>query len=739
MKRILLLLIPLFCVSLPLSLMASEPRTWNLSTQAEFLKGKLHGVSLTSDGRITLAPAFEQRADTSQAYIFSIVQDRVGNIYLGTGNEGKIFKLDKEGKLSELAALKEIVIYTLAADADGHLYAGSSPDGKVYEISSEGKAREFFDPKEKYIWAMAFDRQGSLFVGTGPRGLIYKVGRDGKGAEFYDSPETHITALCAGADDLLAGSSPNGYIYRIDPKGKTFVIYDSSLSEIKTLAVDRSGFVYATAIAAGEAPPSTSEEPRRISGPIRILPGSPALPPAAEPESSFAPSAPPSRSEGKRSEVYRIFKDGIVETLLSSDEDLFYSVVVRNDGTVLIGSGKRGRIFSVDRNRSITILVQAPEEQVTGLVEQGTHIIAATSNLGKVFELSPTPSGGGWYESDILDVKIPSKWGMIRWHVEDSTGAAIEFYTRSGNTKIPDSTWSDWEGPYKNSAGEYVKSPFARFLQWKLQLPANARASAVLSTTNAVHSVMVSYLQQNVPPEITGITVHPPGIAFQQFPAASTTGTSVGGRAQARANVLASRIAREAEPQSVRPIPRRIFQLGAQSISWEVRDDNGDELEYSLYFKDESESEWKLLEAHLTETTYTIDSKALPEGNYAVKVVASDAPSNPKELAVSDEMVSKTFAITNSPPRISVKSSMAKDNNIEIVFDAQSDTTVLYLAEYSIDGGEWQIIYPRDGITDGLKEEFRFSAQTVSGEHSVGIRVTDGVGNVGTSKVIVKM
>ncbi|MBI3939756.1 MAG: hypothetical protein HY315_02875 [Acidobacteria bacterium] len=730
---------PILTLFFLLSLVASEPKTWSLSTQAELLRGKLRGVSLTSDGRIVLAPWFEQKGDTGQAYIFSTARDGSGAVYLGTGNEGKIFKMDPDAKVTEHASLREVAVYALAADARGSLYAGSSPDGKVYEISAAGQAREFFDPKEKYIWALTFDRQGNLFVATGPRGVIFKVNRSGEGTQFYDSSETHITALSTDGDDLLAGSSPNGYIYRVDSKGKAFVIHDSSLSEVKALAVDRTGLVYAAAIASSEAPASEAEEPRRVPPGVRLLSGAQPVPQAeTEPSGgALSPAAP--RTEGRRSEAYRISKDGIVETLFASDEDLFYSLLVRNDGTVLIGSGRRGHIFSVDRNRSVTLLLQAPEDQVTGLLEQGSRIVAATSNLGKVFELSLTPSAAGWYESEILDAKIPSKWGTIRWRVEEFTGAGIELYTRSGNTRNPDTSWADWEGPYTRAGGEPVKSPPARFLQWKLQFPGNARAGTVLSSSNAVRSVSVSYLQRNVPPQVTGVTIHPPGIAFQQFPAGSSGGAVTTGRSQTRGPSPTSRFAREVEPQSVRPMPRRVYQPGAQSLSWEARDDNGDDLEYSIYFKGESESRWKLLEANLTETTYTIDSRTMAEGTYTVKIAASDSPSNPKEMALTDEMVSKPFSITNSPPRISVKSSEVKVNGLEVRFEAQSDVTPLYAAEYSIDGGEWEIIYPMDGITDSLKEEFQFAAQATPGEHTVGIRVTDTVGNVATAKIVVRM
>ncbi|HEY2933844.1 MAG TPA: hypothetical protein VGK99_19065 [Acidobacteriota bacterium] len=732
MKR---LILPFVCLQTLLWLAASEPSTWNLASQQEFLRGTLRGVSLTSDGRITLAPAFNQKGETAQAYIFSMAQDRSGNVYLGTGNEGKIFKYSTEGKLSELAALKEIAVYALAADSSGKLYAASSPDGKVYEVLPDGKTKEVFDPKEKYIWSLAIDRQNNLFVGTGPRGIIFKVSPAGEGAQFFDSSETHINTLFSDGSDLYAGSAPGGYIYRLDSKGKPFVLYDSGLSEIKALTVDRTGMIYATAISAGEAPPRDSEEPKRAGPRIRVVAGAPANPS----ESDTAPTpASSSRSEDRRSAVYRISKDGIVETMLTSDEDLFYSVLVRNDGTVLAGSGKRGRIYSIDRNRSVTILLQAPEEQVTGLLEQGNHILAATSNLGKIFELSPGTTASGWYESDVLDARIPAKWGMIRWRVENATGANLEFFTRTGNTKQPDKTWSDWQGPYRSATGEHISSPTARYLQWKLQFPSSARGGTVVSTSNAVRSVSVTYLQQNVPPQITNIAVHPPGVAFQQFPAVSSAGSVVPGRSQSRSSPSPARTGRDGDAQTVRPLPRRIYQPGAQSFSWEAHDENGDELQYSLYFRAEGEANWKLLEEHFAETTYTLEGNALPDGVYAVKVVATDALSNPPEVALTDEMVSKTFIISSSPPRIQIKSSDGKGDVLEVRFEASSETTPLFQAEYSIDGADWRIVYPADGITDGLKEEYLVRAKATAGEHTVGVRVTDSVGNVGTAKVPVK-
>src|SRR5712691_7647797 len=175
-------LLPL-AVAVPL--LAVTPLFWETRTYDDFRKGKLANVSLTSDDELILAPRFDTVFNTEQTLVWSAVADSKGNVYLGTGHDGKIFKVDPSGKGIQIADLAELDVLALAVDSKDVLYAGTSPDGKVYRIEN-GAATEFFDPKTKYIWSLVFDKQGRLLVGTGDKGVIYRVTADGKGAPFYD-------------------------------------------------------------------------------------------------------------------------------------------------------------------------------------------------------------------------------------------------------------------------------------------------------------------------------------------------------------------------------------------------------------------------------------------------------------------------------------------------------------------------------------------------------------------------
>src|SRR5262245_50972000 len=188
MKKIFWIL-PLL-VAIPL--LAVSPQFWEVRSYDEFRRGKLTNLSLTSDSELILAPRFETVFNTEQPLIWSAVTDSKGNVYLGTGHDGKVFRVDSTGKGTMIANLAELDVSALAIDSKDVLYAATSPDGKVYRIESANttpQVRDFYNPGAKYIWALAFDRQGRLLVATGDKGVIYRVNADGKGETFYDTDE----------------------------------------------------------------------------------------------------------------------------------------------------------------------------------------------------------------------------------------------------------------------------------------------------------------------------------------------------------------------------------------------------------------------------------------------------------------------------------------------------------------------------------------------------------------------
>ncbi len=182
----------IFCFTAYLA-SAVTTSVWEQSTYRDFSSGKPKNISLTSKNEMILSRSLNKIEGTiSELRIWCLIQDSQGNIYAGTGDGGKIYKITKEGQVSLLFDSPETDIISLAIDSSDNLYAGSSPDGIIYKISPGRVPETFFKSEEKYIWSLIFDKSGNLYAGTGIAGKLYKISPDGKGEVFYDSSETHI-------------------------------------------------------------------------------------------------------------------------------------------------------------------------------------------------------------------------------------------------------------------------------------------------------------------------------------------------------------------------------------------------------------------------------------------------------------------------------------------------------------------------------------------------------------------
>src|SRR3989441_12522796 len=234
------------------SAFAGEPIVWNIGSRADLLKGEAHGISISDTGVVTLAPRAVQVFNTEQAYVWSTAIDSAGNVYLGTGHDGKLFRVGADGKGSLLFKASELDVTALAIAKDGAVFAATSPDGKVYRITADGKAEVYFDPADKYIWSLAILNDGSLAVGTGDNGKLYRVRGAGAKPEsslLVSTNQTHVISLAVNKQgDLIAGTDPGGLVLRISPDGKAFGLYDAPLREIHALSPAADGSIYALAL-----------------------------------------------------------------------------------------------------------------------------------------------------------------------------------------------------------------------------------------------------------------------------------------------------------------------------------------------------------------------------------------------------------------------------------------------------------------------------------------------------------
>src|SRR4051794_34084757 len=230
------------------ALYPSGTTAWEMTSYADFIRGRFEGVSLSREGRLSLAPKVDTVFTSDQPVIWSVAQGPDGSLYAGTGHRGRLYWIDRAGAATLVWTSDQPEIFAVAVDSKGVLYAATSPDGKVYRIEN-GKGVEIFAPGAHYIWSIAFAPDGTMFVGTGDQGKLFAVTPAGKSSVYYESGQAHITALAVDSEGrLLAGSEPNGIIYRFSGPGKAFVLYDANLPEIRTILPSADGSIYAAAL-----------------------------------------------------------------------------------------------------------------------------------------------------------------------------------------------------------------------------------------------------------------------------------------------------------------------------------------------------------------------------------------------------------------------------------------------------------------------------------------------------------
>jgi hypothetical protein len=239
--------------------------------------------------------------DPGTKYIWDIVLDHAGNLYVATGDHGEIYKVGANGLHALFFKSDEVHIRALALDPKGNVIAGSDGSGLIYRIPPNGDAFVLYSAPKKEITALAIDAAGNIYAAgagekrpgavgpgimvtpmaqpaaptqpgtTGPAttmnpapgpgvspfpapGLgatggseIYRIAPDGSPARLWSSREDLVYAL--GFDQhgrLLAGTGNRGHIFAINGVDDFTDLVKASGTQITSFAAAPGGGLYAS-------------------------------------------------------------------------------------------------------------------------------------------------------------------------------------------------------------------------------------------------------------------------------------------------------------------------------------------------------------------------------------------------------------------------------------------------------------------------------------------------------------
>ncbi len=700
---------------------AAKVKVWHHHAAAHHDKARFKHTVVSNEGTLSLARQLKHLAHLDATHVWDVVEDKHGNLFVATGDEGKLYKVTPDGHARLAYTSPDCQILCLAVAPDGSVYAGTGPSGLIVKIPPKGKTRVLAEDLDSYVWSLVIDETtGTLYAGTGPKGRIYQVTPDGKASVFYATKQEHVLCLARGPrNTLYAGTDKGGLVYRIDARGKGFIIYNAPQGEVRSLLVTADGVYAGTSspsqrggsggdkASAGEGGASFSSgsgsglsrtgkqenEPKgksktgilRASTKSESSSGSTS---AEESKSSSTTSAPSAPSSGENS-LYRIAPDGTVRELFRAKALVL--CLMRQHGRVLVGTGMHGQLFEIDEATKERVeIARLDHGQIHCLCRRRDgSIVIGTGDPGKLYVLQDRYAAKGTVVSDVLDAKIISKWGALSWQAQAPAGTRVTVAVRSGNVIEPDDTWSDWSAEQADPENARAAAPTARYLQYRVTMATdNPNASPALTR------LAVRYMTTNQPPEVTGVEV-----------------PDLDGANLDKPNKL--------------------------KLKWTAVDPNEDELSYSLFIRKEGWKDWVRIEEALAKREYEWDTTGIPSGVYQVKVVASDHKENAPEEALTAERISTPFPVTHTPPTVTVRVAGVEGDRAVIEATASDPHVRLTEASFAVNGKKWAPVFPTDGLFDSKTEQFRFKTEALRpGTYVLVLRVRDAAGNVGAGDVV---
>ena len=390
----------------------------------------------------------------SNEHIFAMATDVTGRLLAGiSGDKCRLmrFKAGPDTLPETLFEPNDVkYIFAIAIGDDGDIYLGTGPEGNVYRLDSFGKNPQLiYDSRDKNILSLRIGQDGFVYAGSDSRGLVYRINPRTKTATvLYDSDQQEITALLFAEDGDLYAAATSAKIIAAQTK---FASQLPSAGRPETKSQKQK--------AAGESKgglklniPNTKKETGKKT--------SEAKPPTRKPP-----------KPGQASYIYKITSGGFVTDVFS--ERAVFFCLAKQEETLLVGTGNSAQLFTVDPAAEENKIVYEDQQasQITATVIAGEDIYLGTANPAKLIKLGKGFSSEGSYTSDLIDASQPAQWGKLQIEADIPEGCKVQVASRSGNVKdVNDPTFSDWTELREVTGPMQLRCPPGRFCQYKLVL-----------------------------------------------------------------------------------------------------------------------------------------------------------------------------------------------------------------------------------------------------------------------------
>lgn len=443
-------------------------------------------------------------------HIFAMTLDSSGKLLAGiSGKTCRLIRFDGDSMVNVFEPNDAKYIYVITLDNTGNIFLGTGPKGKIYRLDSLGKnAQLIYTSRDKNILSLLAGQDGFLYAGSDERGVIYKINsRTLETVVLYDSDQPEITSLLFMNKSVGKTSETDYDLYSAATSAQVTQTQTQFAASIpQTLAPGRPD---SEKDSEGDDKNDDGEEKENLTDTKPLGEGERKLEIAnvKEPETVRPLQGPPPVIRGARprtaSNIYKINKEGFVTDIFG--ESAVFFCLAQKENKLLVGTGNNAQLYSVDPvlEQQSVIYEDKQATQITAIAVDGNNIFLGTANPAKLIRLGSEFASEGTYVSELIDAEQPAQWGKIQLDADVSPGCKIMVSSRSGNVKdINDPTFSKWTEPLEVTGPMQLTCPLGRFCQYKLILQSSGGVKTPLIREIAVASTI-----PNLAPKVEAVTI----------------------------------------------------------------------------------------------------------------------------------------------------------------------------------------------------------------------------------------
>jgi len=437
--------------------------------------------------------AVKQDRHLANEHIFAMAADASGRLLVGISGQRCALSWLEGSELKTIFEPNDSnYIFAISVAKGGDIYIGTGPKGKIYRLDSSGKRSEvLYDSPDKNILSLAQGPDGYIYAGSDSRGLIYRINPKTKEAAIlYDSEQQEITALVFIGEELYAAAtSANAvgaeakFAAQAPQAGRPELKEEEGDGDEDSGEESDGGSTTLTAggtkLQIANTKESAGEQPAEHKMPVPRPPR-----PA---QASF---------------IYKVTKDGFV-TDIFNEAAVFFCLAAQGR-ELLAGTGNDAQLFAVEPNSEENTVVFEDKQasQITAVAVVGDNAYIGMANPARLVKLGKVFAREGVYTSDLVDAGQPAKWGKLQIEADVPRGCEVLMACRSGNVKdVNDKSFSKWTEPKEVAGPVQMDCPVNRFSQYKLIFRGSDKTSPV------VREVAIASAVPNLAPKVESVNV----------------------------------------------------------------------------------------------------------------------------------------------------------------------------------------------------------------------------------------